>query len=174
MSLSHSIPSSLTRKEIKFLTELINRVYEFSEGNIWIDGYRRVNSKVLANIIDKEELIVAHIEDEVVGCIQLEKRSPEVYGFKMLVADPERRGEGIGSYLVNVMEKRAEELGAKQLQLELLIPTEFEHKDKVMLHSWYTRIGYELIATEDINAIHEGIGKFLKTNCKVEIYQKNL
>ena len=30
----------------------------------------------------------------------------------------------------------------KTMHLELLTPKDWEHKEKVFLHSWYTRIGY--------------------------------
>ena len=60
------------------------------------------------------------------------------------------------------------------MELELLVPTEFEHADKLFLKRWYTRIGYKRIAVADINKVDPGFSKLLKTGCVAEIYQKKL
>ena len=92
----------------------------------------------------------------------------------MLVANPIYKGKGVGSVLVSFAEQIASNHNATIMQLELLVPTEFEHPDKVFLHDWYSRIGYKKIAEHDVDYVHAGLSKLLKTGCVAKIYQKKL
>jgi len=58
------------------------------------------------------------------------------------------------------------------MHLELLVPTEFIHPDKVFLHNWYSRIGYQKIAEHDVDFVHAGLSKLLKTGCVAKVYEK--
>lgn len=159
---------------VGFLVEMINDVYLKSEGDIWIEAHKRITPTRLIEIIKNNELLLAIQNNEVCGCIHLEKVDNQVFKFKMLVANPTYKGMGIGTMLVKFAEEEAVKNGAKTMQLELLVPTEFEHPDKVLLHDWYVRIGYEKIAAHDVDYVHQGISQFLKTACVAKVYQKNL
>jgi N-acetylglutamate synthase-like GNAT family acetyltransferase len=157
-----------------FLAEMINTVYNESEGNIWVDGYKRTSKGQIINIIRDNELLLAQKEDEIYGCVHLERVNDTVFKFKMLVANPIFKGEGIGSLLVKYAEQQAKEQGGTTMQLELLVPTAFKHPEKVFLHKWYSRIGYELIAEHSVDYVHQGISSYLKTDCVAKVYQKDL
>ena len=157
-----------------FLVQMINEVYIESEGNIWKDEHQRITPERLNEIIELKELLLAFHDNEICGCIHLEPIDSTAYKFKMLVANPKFKGKGVGSILVNYAEQEAVRLGAKTMQLELLVPTDFEHSDKVFLHNWYSRIGYEKIAEHDVDFVHAGLSKLLKTGCVAKVYQKNL
>ena len=157
-----------------FLVKMINDVYHDSEGNIWIDKHNRITPERLLEVIRSKELLLATDHDEICGCIHLERVDKNISKFKMLVANPKHKGKGIGSLLVDYAEQEAVNQGAKIMQLELLVPTDFIHPDKVFLKKWYTRIGYKKIAEHDVDYVHQGISQFLKVGCVAKVYQKIL
>ena len=156
------------------IADIVNKVYDESEGNIWVDDYKRTSKGNILKIIRDRELLIATAGEEFYGCIHLQRVNNNTFKFKMLVANPAHTRKGIGSLLVNFAEEQASKKGATYMQLELLVPTEFVHPDKVFLHNWYTRIGYQKIAEHDVDYVHRGISNFLKTGCVAKVYQKNL
>lgn len=156
------------------LFTMINKVYRNAEDDIWQKNHERISIDRLTEIIEKEELLLAKKGKNIAGCIHLEPVNNGLYKFKMLAANPIFKGMGVGSALVKFAEKTAVERDALKMQLELLVPTEFSHPDKVFLHNWYSRIGYKEISEHSVDYCHEGISKFLKTPCKAVVYQKPL
>ena len=173
-NIDKTIPSQLDENQVGFLVKMINDVYVESEGNIWIDEHQRITKERLLEIITLKELLIATSEDEICGCIHLEPMRDSQFKFKMLVANPEFKGKGVGSILVQFAESEAKKMGGEVMQLELLVPTEFTHEDKVFLHNWYSRIGYEKIQEHDVDYVHPGLSKLLKTGCVAKVYQKKL
>ena len=168
------IASQLDENQVGFLINMINEVYRASEDDIWIDEHQRITLERLLEIIELGELLLAFQNDKIYGCIHLEPITKSVYKFKMLAANPMFKGKGIGSILVKYAEQQALSYGAATMQLELLVPTEFTHPDKVFLHDWYTKIGYELKEEHGVDYVHEGISQYLKVGCIAKVYQKNL
>lgn len=159
---------------ITALVNMINAVYRNSENELWKKEHLRISTERLTKIIDKQELLIAFIDNEIAGCIHLEKMNEYLYKFKMLAVSPSFKGKRVGSNLVVFAENTAKAKGAKTMQLELLVPTDFIHPDKVLLHNWYTKIGYKEMATYDIDYVHAGISQYLKTGCDAIVYQKPL
>lgn len=168
------IATKLDESKAQLIADIVNEVYQLSEGNIWINEHKRTSKGQLINAIRSQEIILALKEDEFYGCIHLEKINNDAFRFKMLVANPKHKGIGIGSKLVAYAESEAKKLGANIMQLELLVPTEFEHEDKVFLTNWYTRIGYKYTSEHNVDYVHNGISKFLKTCCTAKVYEKQL
>ena len=160
--------------DVQSLCVMINKVYRKAEDDIWQKNHERISIDRLTEIIEKEELLLAKNNKAIAGCIHLEPVNTDLYKFKMLAANPQFKGMGVGSVLVKFAEKTAIERGALKMQLELLVPTEFNHPEKVFLHNWYSRIGYREISEHSVDYCHEGISKFLKTPCKAVVYQKPL
>lgn len=156
------------------LVNMINAVYRKAEDDIWQKEHQRVSHERLTEIIEKQELLIAIIDNDIAGCIHIEPVNVTLYKFKMLTANPKHKGIGIGSRLVKFAEETALKMGAETMQLELLVPTQFTHKDKVFLHNWYTKIGYVKKSTHSVDYCHDGISQFLKTPCKAIVYQKPL
>jgi GNAT superfamily N-acetyltransferase len=92
----------------------------------------------------------------------------------MLVAAPEHRGTGIGRTLVAFAEQLNRERGRRAMQLELLLPREWQHPSKEFLKAWYGRIGYRLIRTTTIDDAHPHLAPLLATPCDFAIYEKPL
>lgn len=160
--------------DIAALVNMINAVYRNAEDEIWQKEHQRVSLARLTEILEKQELLIATANNEIAGCIHLEPVSNNLYKFKMLTANPKYKGTGVGSKLVKFAEETAIKLGADTMQLELLVPTQFIHQDKVFLHNWYTKIGYVEKSTHSVDYCHDGISQFLKVDCKAIVYQKQL
>lgn len=168
------IASQLDENQVGFLISMVNGVYQDSEGDLWKDEHRRIANPRMLEIIAKGELLLAISEGVIYGCIHLEPMGNLMAKFKMLVTNPQFKKMGIGSLLVGFAESEARKNGKSKMQLELLVPTEFSHPDKVFLSNWYTRIGYKKVAAHDVDYVHQGLSKLLKTGCKAEIYHKDL
>ena len=166
--------ASIQDINVTALVNMINAVYRTAEDEIWQKEHLRVSAERLTEIIDRKELLIATVNNEIAGCIHLEPMDNTLYKFKMLAANPKYKGTGIGSRLVGFAEDIAKELGAKTMQLELLVPTEFIHQDKVFLHNWYSKIGYLKKSTHSVDYCHDGISQFLKVDCEAIVYQKPL
>jgi N-acetylglutamate synthase-like GNAT family acetyltransferase len=167
-----SIAKPATFQHSNFLVEMINEVYLESEAEIWLVGHQRISPERMAEVITDGELLIAEKDNQIAGCIHLERKSDNTYRFKMLVTNPKLKRNGIGTILVDYAEKVAIERGAEKMQLELLVTTDFIIEDKVFLKNWYTRLGYKKIKTLNVEYVHKGLEKLLKTGCVAEVYQK--
>lgn len=174
MSVVVKIAEQSDNINFKKLKELINEVYLASEASLWVENHRRVSLERLTEIFEKQELIIALIGGEVVGCIHLEPINEDCFKFKMVAVSFNHKRKGVGNKLVSFAEEQAKQYGACKMQLELLVPDEAEHPDKIMLEKWYTSIGYELAEVQSVDYCHDGLAQFLKTPCKAFVYRKAL
>jgi hypothetical protein len=62
----------------------------------------------------------------------------------------------------------------RKLQLELLVPREWTHPNKELLHAWYTRIGYRPVRSGTIDESYPWLAPLLATPCDFVIYHKDL
>lgn len=168
------IASQLDENQVGFLVQMINAVYLISEADLWKTEHQRITVPKLVEIIKKRELLLAMKDDVICGCIHLEPMDAAQHKFKMLVANPEYKRMGIGAVLVSFAEHEARKKGVSIMQLELLVPTDFELLDKVFLKDWYTRIGYIKTAEHTVDYADAGLSKLLKIGCIAEVYQKAL
>lgn len=140
--------STISNSEFERAYEILIYAYAETEKEIWGLNYKRIDKSSFRDIVDKEEVFLAYIEDRVVGCVRLIKLNKNTYSFGLLAADFNEKGLGIGSKLVAKAEEKAKSLGAKQMKIEILKAKDIEVKSKKELHNWYTRLGYEFIKTE--------------------------
>lgn len=84
-------------------------------------------------------------------------RRPEVYHFSQFAVHPEFQGHGIGSSIMDMLETRARELGAKELALDTS-----EHADNLI--AMYNKRGYR----------HVDYVQWTQTNYRSVILSKNL
>ena len=60
------------------------------------------------------------------------------------------------------------------MQLELLLPREWQHPSKEFLKAWYGRLGYRLIRTTTIDDTYPHLAALLGTPCDFAVYEKSL
>lgn len=178
----------MTRVEISFVppaaagdaaflaeaADLVNRVYADAEKGIWREGAERTSAGDLAAIVRAGELAAARLDGRLAGAVRVRRLATGEGEFGMLVASPEHRGIGLGRRLVEFAEGWAREQGLATMQLELLLPRDWEHPVKEFLREWYTRIGYRPVRTASFADDFPGLEPLLATPCDFVIYHKPL
>jgi GNAT superfamily N-acetyltransferase len=159
---------------VERIASLVNTVYETSEAGLWIDGARRTNERELANLIRRGQIAAAFSDGLIVGSVQVQQLDAVTGLFGMLVADPERRGVGIGRELVAFAERWAWDRGLTAMQLELLVPRSWSHPSKEFLRQWYERAGYRVVHTGRLDDDYPALAPQLATPCDLLIYRKDL
>ena len=156
------------------LTDLVNRVYATAEDGLWVDGATRTTPAEMTQLIAAGQIAVARVDGDVVGSVRIQQLDSGAGELGMLVADPDRRSEGIGRDLVGFAEGLTRQRGLAVMQLELLVPREWTHPTKEFLNAWYTRIGYRPVRTGRIDASYPQLAPLLATPCDFVIYHKYL
>ena len=159
---------------VERIASLVNTVYETSEAGLWIGGARRTNERELAGLIRRGQIATARSDGVIIGSVQVQQVDAVTGLFGMLVADPERRGEGIGRELVAFAERWARDRGLTVMQLELLVPRTWSHPSKEFLRQWYERIGYRVVHTGRLDDDYPALAPQLATPCDLLICRKEL
>jgi GNAT superfamily N-acetyltransferase len=159
---------------VDHLTGLINDVYEIAESGLWRDGATRTTPSELAERIRAGQIAVATRDGRVVGSVRVHDVADDTSEFGMLVAAPDQRGTGVGRALIDFAEQHNRERGRRAMQLELLLPREWQHPTKEFLKAWYGRLGYGLIRTTTIDDSYPHLAPLLATPCDFAIYEKPL
>jgi len=161
-------------EEMEHIANIVNRVYAASEGNLWIPGAFRTSAVEIAELTNSGEIAVAQSMGQIVGCIRIKRLDQETGEFGMLAVDDKYHGAGIGRELIRFAEQKCKAEHLRKMQLELLVPQEGSHPDKVILGNWYSRIGYQPIHTETIDASFPRLAEMLAIPCKFIVFQKEL
>ncbi len=156
------------------VAELINRVYTTAEEGLWIEGATRTTAVEIAGMIAGGQIAVARMDGAIVGAVRIQQLDASTGELGMLVADPDRRGVGIGRDLIAFAEALSRQRGHVVMELEVLVPREWKHPTKEFLHAWYTRIGYRPVRSGTIDERYPHLAPLLATPCDFVIYRKNL
>jgi ribosomal protein S18 acetylase RimI-like enzyme len=156
------------------IADLVNRVYAVAEEGLWVDGADRMTTSEIAEMIAAGQIAVARADGRIVGSVRVQQLDDRLGEFGMLVADPARRGEGIGRELIRFAEELSRRRGLAVMQLELLVPRDWSHPTKEFLDAWYRRIGYRPARRGDIGDPYPHLAPLLATSCDFVIYEKPL
>ncbi|QRP51026.1 GNAT family N-acetyltransferase [Amycolatopsis sp. FDAARGOS 1241] len=156
------------------VSAVVNAVYATAEKGLWLGQAERTSPEEVAGLVAAGEIAVARRRGRVVGCVRVRHVADGVGEFGLLAAAPELHGAGIGRLLVRFAEERCRALGYRRLQLELLVPREFEHPSKQFLAAWYTRLGFRVEHTATVEATHPHLAPLLATPCDFVVYRKDL
>jgi GNAT superfamily N-acetyltransferase len=156
------------------LTELVNSVYSVAEKGLWADGANRTCAADIADFTRAGEIAVAARRERPLGCVRIRQLDDNVSEFGMLAVGPSHRGAGIGRELVRFAEQRGRDMGCATMQLELLVPLDWNHPSKESLAQWYGRMGYTADSTGSPAELYPGLAPLLVTPCELIIYRKNI
>jgi N-acetylglutamate synthase-like GNAT family acetyltransferase len=122
-----------TEADIPEIVALVNRAFQ-------VEAFFLINERTdLANVTEmfqKGEFLLAEIEGQTLGCVYLEKRGERAY-FGMLSVEPNRKGFGLGRFLIDAVEERARKQGCVVMDITVVnLRTE--------LPPFYQRFGYEI------------------------------
>jgi hypothetical protein len=127
---------------------MINAAYEAGERGLWPPNTPRVFEHEVQQMIDNDELLFAYRDGELAGLVRVHALDERTAELGLLSAA--RLDSGVGRELIDLAEGWAREQGLERMRLKLLIPHEGTHPFKQRLHSWYSRLGYRAIGTEDV------------------------
>jgi predicted N-acetyltransferase YhbS len=130
------------------VARIINGAYHAGEQGIWQAGWTRTDAEQVAELIAAGEIAVARDDERTIGSVRVTRLSPDTAELGMLSVDPEAFGTGAGRALLSFAERHH---GTPFMQLELLVPRGAPHPQKVRLHEWYSRLGYEWISQRDFD-----------------------
>jgi GNAT superfamily N-acetyltransferase len=156
------------------LAALVNTVYAIAEKGLWADSTPRTTPAELVELITAGQIVVARVEEQIVGAVRIQRLQTGEGEFGMLVAAPAHRGTGVGRELVRFAERWAREQGLDSMQLEVLVPRRWSHPSKEFLTAWYTRIGYRAARTGTLEERYPELAPLLATPCDFVIYEKDL
>lgn len=159
---------------MRAIADLVNRVYLTAEEGLWVQGATRTNAAEIAGMVAARQIALARMDGAIVGAVRIQRLDASTGELGMLVADPVRRGAGIGRDLVDFAEELARREGRTVMQLEVLVPREWTHPVKEFLHAWYTRIGYSPVHAGTIDETYPQLEPLLATPCDFVIYHKRL
>jgi GNAT superfamily N-acetyltransferase len=156
------------------LADLINRVYLDAEKGLWVEGAQRTDPAEIGALVRAGEIVVLRDGPAIAGAVRVQQLGDDLGEFGMLVADPARRGAGIGRELVAFAERWARDRGLSRMQLELLVPRTWEHPVKEFLRGWYTRIGYVPVRLGHFDEDFPQLAPLLATPCDFLVMHKDL
>jgi GNAT superfamily N-acetyltransferase len=157
----------------RVLTTLVNRVYAVGEAGLWHEGSERLLPGEMAEMIAAGQIAVARLQHEIVGSVQISlHENGRVGELGLLASDVEHRGIGVGRALVDYAEELNRSRGVESLQLQLLVPTAWEHPVKRFLLDWYSRRGYVVVARRPMAEVHPHLDRSLSTPCLLLTMQK--
>tara|TARA_B100000508_G_scaffold91658_2_gene71442 strand:+ start:5638 stop:6171 length:534 start_codon:yes stop_codon:yes gene_type:complete len=168
--------SNLTQPQFERLFNIIRIAYAETEKEVWGEGYVRVSRENLKQHIKDDEILVAFLDDEIVGVIRVYEKEPGTWTFGLLGADFEHKGKGIGRALIAAAEEKAKSAGATEMSIEILRAKDIDTNFKVHLAKWYQRLGYEYTGKIDVMSVYPNPEKWarLVNDSEFDCYVKRL
>ena len=168
------VESDLETGNIKRLSDLINEVYDEAESGMWKRKGTRTNPAKVESLLSAQALILAEIDDVIIGSVNVNLLGDGVGEFGMLVVDHKFRGRGIGLMLIEYAEKWACEQDCHTMRLEILTPRNWSHPSKEFLKKWYPSMGYVPHTTEQFELMYPELVLELATECDFTVWHKSL
>lgn len=156
------------------IATLINAVYATAEQGQWLPGATRTSTAEITEFARAGEIVVARLDDEVVGAIRVRRLDDHTGETGMLAADPAHRNEGIGSALRRYATDLLRNRGVTTLRIELLVPRGWTQPSKRFMADWNERAGYRLISKGAFEDEYPNLAPLLATPCDYLIYHKQL
>ena len=156
------------------IVNIANTVYFKTEREFWKEGYYRISTQDCLNYIKEDKVMVAKLDNQVIGFVLAGPKSELTFEFSMLTTDFNYQKKGVGKLLVNEVFKRAKKKGFKYLEIEVLTPKYWTHSQKEFLTSWYTNLGFKFVETFSFESKYPSHLKFQKCELEFKRYKKRL
>ncbi|KAI1410216.1 hypothetical protein F5Y13DRAFT_167960 [Hypoxylon sp. FL1857] len=173
------------------LTDIINAAYTETEAGIFKPGYLRTSANDVAEFLKAGSLAVASIPATTsdatsnttsgrtpLGCISIKRLSKNRAELGLFAVAMSQRGSGLGRDLMTWAERWCSDNlggpGVAVVQLDLLVPTHFDHLFKKRLDVWYTRLGYKVVGRRDFALDYPNLAPQLAGPTEYRMYEKTL
>jgi predicted N-acetyltransferase YhbS len=165
----------ISTKEIKKLHEIMRIAYEVTEEEIWGKNYTRLFIEDFSQLIEKGNMHIAYLNNEIVGSVHVYRKDENTYSFGLLSVDFSVGGKGIGSALISRAEEIAIKNNATSIKIEILRVKGVDVPHKIRLADYYRRLGYTHVGSEDCACIiPESKCKLLIAPSDFDFYSKKL
>jgi GNAT superfamily N-acetyltransferase len=173
-------------KLVKYITELVNRIYFETEASFWTPEFERTNANEIRDYLRNRALALAwrgdssfeqhgDLRKDLLGCVNVKMFPDEETGeFGMLACNSEARGIGVGRELLRFAEDEARRRGAKHMRLELLQGDGWKHDFKERIEGWYGRKGYQLVRVDDVEKNWASLVPLLAKPMVMKVFAKEL
>lgn len=122
-----------TADDIPTIVAIVNRAFQVESFFLM---HERTNVENVTEMFQKGEYLLAELDGQTAGCVYFEKRGERAY-FGMLSVEPDRKGSGLGKFLIDAVENHAREEGCVAMDITVVnLRTE--------LPPFYRRFGYEI------------------------------
>lgn len=166
--------TELSEQTIAHIVTMINQAYDVAESGMWQSEVERTNTAQVKQSLSDKTLLVAQIDNTIVGALVVKLMDNQTGEFGSLVSDTNFRNQGIGSALVKAAEQWAVDNQCKTMRLELLTPRGWTHPSKTFLKQWYSSLGYQPKQTEPFEATFPDKVELLATECDFTVWLKTL
>lgn len=150
-------------------------------GDIFLPGIQRTLPGEIEELISGGNLIVGNAQGKTVACAKLrllpEPSTPAeglLSELGMLTVDMQWQHKRIGHHLMQFAEHVAMLRGAQFMELQLLLPKTWVHKNKEFLKKWYSRRGFAKVAERDFIKDFPRVKDVLACDVDYWIYHKRL
>lgn len=176
LTIEHIQRNSLNDIQFNQLYDIIIDAYARTEKEVWGENYIRISKADFQHHIDAEEIIIARIEEEIVGGIRVFQLGEGIWSFSLLGAARTASGKGVGRSLIQAAEGVAKAHGAEIMRIEVLRADNISVESKVILHNWYERLGYAFVKSVDVFEVYDDAEKWAKlVNPSIfDCYQKTI
>ncbi|KAI1386078.1 uncharacterized protein F4822DRAFT_408874, partial [Hypoxylon trugodes] len=164
------IPPTSVADDETFVTTIVgtvNAAYAQDEAGIFKPGYLRTKTTPQSPS-GRTPL----------GCISIRKLSDTRGELGLFAVSLDQRGRGFGRDLLVFAENWCRDnLGGPGVaisQVDLLVPTHFEHPFKVRLNAWYSKLGYQLVGRQDFAVEYPSLAPQLAGPTEYRLYEKKL
>ncbi|HWM08803.1 MAG TPA: GNAT family N-acetyltransferase [Solirubrobacteraceae bacterium] len=154
------------------VARVVNAAYAIGEAGLWLEGNSRTTAAAVAESLD--EMLVATEDGRVVGCARVQPIDATTADLGLISVEPEHWGGGVGRRLVRAAEERMRAAGVRTVQLEVLVPRDGVHREKVKLRAWYERLGYEVVRTAPFEEIAVHPASDLAVPCEFLVFQRSI
>ncbi|WP_433174900.1 GNAT family N-acetyltransferase [Actinoallomurus sp. CA-150999] len=159
---------------MRHLADLINRVYAGAEKGQWRPGATRTSAEEITELTRAGQMVVARVDGAVVGAIRVRHLDSRTGETGMLAVDPEYRNLGIARELRWFVAQLLRSQGITTLQIELLVPRDWEQSSKTFMADWNSRTGYKVVQRGAFEEHYPDLAPQLATPCDFIINHKEL
>jgi GNAT superfamily N-acetyltransferase len=164
----------LTETDFQKLYSIIIKAYADTEDQMWGQNYVRVPEYLFREYVEKDQVLAAFMNGEVVGGLRYYETEPGIFSFGLFGADFSKSRMGIGRALIERVEAEAQKKQARQIRIEILRPRNFEIPIKTILAHWYQRLGYMYTGTTEFEVEFPERAKGILVPCNFDYYTKEL
>jgi GNAT superfamily N-acetyltransferase len=164
----------LSEAHFQTLYHIIVKAYADTEAEMWGENYVRVSEAAFREFMAADQVLVAFMDDQVVGGLRYYPLDTDTFSFGLFGADFSLSGKGIGRALIERVEEEVKKAGASKIKIEILRARDFELPIKKILHDWYQRLGYKFTHTVGFAEEFPDRAKGILVPCDFDYYEKRL